>query len=63
MPRENEVAKTEHDQRVAGPGDKSVVKGHPALSDKEHPPQTPNTTGDSGKSSAKPDQQPPGAGS
>ena len=34
------MAKTEHDQRVAGPGDKSVTEGHPALNDKNNPPKT-----------------------
>jgi hypothetical protein len=48
------MAKTEHDQRVAGPGDKSVVKGHPALNDKENPPTVATGKSKSDANPAKP---------
>lgn len=33
------MSKTEHDKHVAGAGDDSVRKGHPALNDKKDPPE------------------------
>ena len=33
------MSKTEHDKHVAGAGEDSVRKGHPALNDKNDPPE------------------------
>lgn len=33
------MSKTEHDKHVAGAGDDTVRKGHPALNDKKDPPE------------------------
>jgi hypothetical protein len=33
------MSKTEHDKHIAGAGDDTVRKGHPALDDKKDPPE------------------------
>ncbi len=58
MPTEkgHPMSKTEHDKHVAGAGDDSVRKGHPALNDKKDPPERTRDGGETKAGKAAPDK-------
>lgn len=56
------MSKTEHDKHVAGAGDDTVRKGHPALNDKQDPPERTRDGGDGKSGADRPVKRPAAAG-